>query len=43
MDKMELLEKMKLRDEANLLANSNSIKMILNEAYFELHENDFDF
>ena len=40
-DKMEVLGKMKLRDEANLFANST--KVIFNETYFELHENDFGF
>ena len=40
-DKMEVLGKMKLRDEARAFANF--VKAILNEAYFELHENDFGF
>ena len=40
-DKMEVLEKMKFRDEASTF--TDWVKVILNEAYFELHENDFGF
>ena len=40
-DKMEVLGKMKLRDEASTF--TDWVKVILNEAYFELHENDFGF
>ena len=41
MDKMEVLGKTKLRDEASSF--TDWVKAILNEAYFELHENDFGF
>ena len=40
-DKMEVLGKMKLRDETRLF--TDWVKVILNEAYCELHENDFGF
>ena len=40
-DKMEVLGKMKLRDETRSF--TDWVKVILNEAYFELHENDFGF
>ena len=40
-DKMEVFGKMKLRDEASTF--TDCVKVILNEAYFELHENDFGF
>ena len=38
---MEVLGKTKLRDEASSF--TDWVKAILNEAYFELHENDFGF
>ena len=40
-DKMEVLGKTKLRDEASTF--TDWVKVILNEAYFEPHENDFGF
>ena len=40
-DKMEVLEKMKFRDEATTF--TDWVKVILNEAFFELPENDFAF
>ena len=38
-DKMEVLGKMKLRDEASTFIEG--ARVILNEAYLQLHENDF--
>ena len=38
-DKMELLGKMQLTDKATTFADR--VMVILNEAHFELHENDF--
>ena len=40
-DKMEVLGKTKLRDEASTF--TDWVKVILNEAFIELHENDFRF
>ena len=40
-DKMEVLGKMTLRGEASTF--TDWVKVILNAAYFELHENDFGF
>ena len=41
MDKMEVLGKTKLRDEASNFFDW--VKVILKEAYIDLHENDFGF
>ena len=38
-DKMEVFEKLRLRDEAS--AFGNFVNVFLNEAYFRLHEYDF--
>ena len=40
-DKMEVFEKLRLRDEAS--AFGNFVNVFLNEAYFRLHEYDFGF
>ena len=40
-DKMKLLKNVRLRDEASAFVDWPNV--ILNQAYFELHENDFGF